>query len=183
MADFLRPFERTLNFEGVTLESVYGDPGGLTFCGIARNMQPTWSGWPIVDGYIASAPDFPTAKKACVSDQNLMNLVELFYRAQIWDKYSMGLFFYQELATQVYDAVTNLGGRAIVQLQKLVAVPADGNIGPVSIHAINGYSAQDTLVNLFIVWRKSYYMQLVQEKPEMGKFLQGWLNRCVRSDQ
>ena len=112
MATFDDPFNRTLKFEGVTLEEVVGDPGGLTFCGISRNFQGQWPGWAVIDQYMKITPDIHAAKNFAVADTSLMALVEQFYKMSIWNANSLGDFVSQELSAQVYDAIVNLGNRA-----------------------------------------------------------------------
>ena len=182
MADFNPAFQRTMKFEGITLEEVPGDPGGLTFCGIARNPNPGWSGWSIIDAYIQSSPDMATTRHLAINDPSLMALVEQFYQASIWNQNQLGFFNDQELANQVYDAVVNIGQRAMKALQGLLAITADGVVGMVTLGAVNSVEDPSGLVDQFIHWRKNYYTSLVLEKPQMKKFLDGWLNRCVRSD-
>ena len=181
MSVFDPAFQRTMNFEGVTLENVLGDPGGLTFCGIARNPQPNWNGWPVIDQYIAAGPDFHTARQKAISDIGLMALVEQFYKTSIWDANNLGQLTTQELSNQVYDAIVNIGPRVIGWLQVLVKATPDRILGPLTVDACNRAN-QDETIDDFLIWRKNYYNTLVVEKPEMGKFLSGWLKRCVRSD-
>lgn len=181
MSIFDPAFQRTMRFEGVTLENVSGDPGGLTFCGIARNPHPEWSGWAIIDDYLNTSPDFPTAKHLAVNDQSLMGLVEQFYKNSIWNSNNLGQLSTQELSTQVYDAIVNCGQRPVKWLQVLVGSTADGALGPQTVDACNRFQNQDNLIEDFLAMRRNYYKEIVAAKPEMGKFLDGWLNRCVRT--
>lgn len=181
MSSFDPAFRRTMNFEGITLENVPGDPGGLTFCGIARNPQPNWNGWPLIDQYLAEGPDFRTAREKAINDASLMALVEQFYKTSIWDANNLGQLTTQELSNQVYDAIVNIGDKVVKWLQVLVKATPDGDLGPLTVDACNR-APQNEVVDDFIIWRKNYYISLVAEKPDMGKFLNGWLKRCVRSD-
>lgn len=182
MSSFDPAFQRTMNFEGITLENVPGDPGGLTFCGIARNPQPNWNGWPIIDQYLNEGPDFKTALEKSIKNKALMTLVEQFYKTSIWDANNLGQLTTQELSNQVYDAVVNIGPRVVKWLQVLVKATPDGILGHLTVDACNRANQDDT-INDFLIWRKNYYNTLVVEKPEMGKFLNGWLKRCTRSDE
>ena len=50
MADFLPAFENMIKNEGgYVLHNVPGDRGGMTYAGIARNMQSGWAGWGHID--------------------------------------------------------------------------------------------------------------------------------------
>lgn len=164
MSDFQPCFDRTMNFEGRVLENVSGDPGGETFWGISRKFNPNWAGWAIIDSL---GPN----------DNTLPALVAQLYKAEYWDKNLIGLFDSQQLSAQVFDAVVNLGGQAIEALQKLVNVTPDGNIGAISLSAINAQT-ESVIVEAFINWRKSHYQSIVEADPSKQKFLQGWLSRC-----
>jgi lysozyme family protein len=171
-----------MRFEGVMLENVPGDSGLLTFCGISRHYNPNWPGWAIIDQYLASAPDFHAAGHFAVQDQSLLALVEQFYK-NLWNSHRLGELVSQELATQVYDAVVNIGDRAVKGLQGVLGIRADGNLGPITIQECNNpQGVIDQIINSFINWRKNYYASRVLEKPEKKKFLDDWLLRCVRSD-
>lgn len=187
MADFQTAFQRTLRFEGLMLELVPGDSGGLTFCGIARNPQPGWPGWAIVDAYFKEFPGFKQVEQACLHDEDLMALMQQFYRVQEWDRHRLGDLVDQELANQVYDAEVNIGDvRAIRALQGCLAIKADGLVGPVTLAACNQPEPPMTtelLVQQYLHWRKNYYTSLVLEKPQLKKFLPDWLGRCVLSTE
>ena len=48
MTPFEEAFELVMGEEGVYSFNLY-DPGGETYCGIARNKHPAWSGWEYLD--------------------------------------------------------------------------------------------------------------------------------------
>ena len=181
MALFDPAFRRTLTFEGITLENVPNDDGGLTFCGIARNKQPNWAGWAIVDRYINSSPDLITAAQLATDDANLMVLMEQFYISQIWNHNCLGQLD-QEIANQLYDAITNCGETAVTWIQFIVGVTADAILGPETADAINNFVDPARLVQSYLDARKAYYNSLAESNPEkFGPDLEGWLSRCVLS--
>ena len=50
MAQFEPAFEQMIRDEGgYVLHEVPGDTGGMTYAGIARNKNPQWNGWALVD--------------------------------------------------------------------------------------------------------------------------------------
>ena len=179
MADFEIPFNRTMKFEGATLEDVQGDSGGLTFCGIARNENPNWSGWAIIDEYLKAPNTFRQARTLALADQNLWALMKQYFFQNYWNAHRLGQFTSQELATQVYDAAVNLGDIAIKGLQMVLGVVDDGIVGPMTIQAANSKD----VVDQFIQWRKNEYQKIVVAKPQDAVDLDGWLSRCVRSDR
>ena len=50
MADFNLAFEKMIADEGgYVLHTIPGDTGGMTYAGIARNKNPNWPGWNLID--------------------------------------------------------------------------------------------------------------------------------------
>jgi lysozyme family protein len=168
MANFQPCFERTMNFEGRILENVPNDPGGMTFWGISRRYNPTWPGWAVID-------------KLGPHDNTLPTLVANLYQSLYWDKNLLGQLNSQQLASQVFDAVVNLGSNAVVKsLQNMIGAVVDGNMGPHTVGTCNSMD-ENTLVESFLEWRKSYYQNLVAINPAKAEFLADWLSRCVIS--
>jgi hypothetical protein len=73
MADFNPAFEKMLHDEGgMQLTNIPGDRGGMTYAGIARNANPQWAGWNLVDRQEMGGP--------------LTSMVREFYRLNFWDR-------------------------------------------------------------------------------------------------
>lgn len=197
MSDFEPAFRRTLKFEGVTLEKVAGDSGGLTFCGIARASNPAFPGWTEIDNFLKTL-SIKEAAAICVKDTALMSMVKDIYRKKYWDGPGYGKIEDQDLANQVYDAGVNFGttkfsdgpnpgtSRANKGLQGVLGLMADGMLDERTFEACNHPEPPLTvngIVDLFLTWRRHYYQTIVAEKPQMEKFLKGWLNRCVKTSE
>ena len=89
------------------------------------------------------------------------------------------------LATKVFDTAVNLGAtRANRILQRCLNVNGypniidDGDLGPISITAINSCDAP-TILSAFRQAQANYYKAVVAAHPEDQKFLSGWLNRAA----
>jgi lysozyme family protein len=76
-----------------------------------------------------------------------------------------------------FDTAVNMGvGRAVRFLQASVGCPADGQFGPVT----QGAAADCDLVSTIAAYcdaREGYYRRLAEQRPKLGVFLKGWLNR------
>ena len=73
MAQFEPAFEDMLKDEGgYQLTTLAGDTGGMTYAGIARNPNPNWEGWTLVD------------RKEFGGD--LTSMVRRFYKSNFWDR-------------------------------------------------------------------------------------------------
>jgi len=63
MADFNKAFQLILAHEGGYINDS-DDPGGETYKGIARKMNPDWLGWHIID-LLKKQPGFPESLCTC----------------------------------------------------------------------------------------------------------------------
>ena len=158
-----------LRFEGGYVDDP-DDPGGETNKGITMAMFQECS-----HELIGLDP----------TSQNLRNLTDaqagIIYRARYWNKMQGDAFALQGLADIVCDFYVNAGTRATQLLQHVVndmggRVVEDGTIGPATLQALAGLK-QGEVYRRYKASRIAYYRSLVQEKPALAKFLQGWLNR------
>jgi lysozyme family protein len=148
------------------------DKGGETYAGIARNYHPTWPGWPYIDsvkanngGTIKTNAKFP----------DVQHLVDDFYLAW-WNRNRFGEINSQDVANLLFDYNVNSSSYAIKAIQRIVGVPDDGKMGPVTLAAINKMNAAE-LYNALKAQRRSFFQYLVDKDPTQEKFLTGWLYR------
>lgn len=181
MAQFKPIFDWCIKREGMVLENVEHDAGGLTFWGIARNSDPDFNGWPIIDECIKKTSDLKGAQKLCNENELLIQMVYNFYLSA-FNKQNMGELNYQELALQVFYHYWNMGGIALKAFQAIVGAKSDGIIGPNTIMRANSTVDQSGLVDRYLGWCLAHYEDIVARHPEDEKFLKGWKNTCVRSD-
>ena len=156
-----------MDFEGRCLTQDPHDPGGQTFWGISRVNHPEWGGWKWIDFGERQSP-------------SLISLVQDFYLKEFWQVAQCQEYQSQELANQVFDAFVNLGGRGLKLLQSLLGVTVDGQIGPDTLDML-AKQDQDYLAKNYITAREGYYKDLVSQHPNLARYLNGWLNRCVPS--
>jgi lysozyme family protein len=96
MAQFEPAFEKMLADEGgYLLHEVPGDTGGMTYAGIARNKNPQWPGWALVD------------KKEFGG--SLTPMVREFYRVEFWDKMRGNEISNQDVANTIFNFGVNAG--------------------------------------------------------------------------
>lgn len=166
MADFHKALERTVaNEGGYVLHTVDGDPGGATFAGIARNYHPDWPGW----GVVANGTD--AAKRMAVAE---------FYKRGFWDVIRGDEIGMQTEAEAIFDFAVNAGvARAVKSAQVVLGVTVDGVVGPNTLHAINSNRVITAFLREYTLRRIRYYAELCNRRPEMGKFLRGWVNRAL----
>lgn len=168
---------KTLETEG-GYANVVGDAGGETYCGIARNANPKWEGWKIVDKYK------PLKWNQKIQDSELEQLVIDVYDTKYYQPIKADRIDSDMIRTHLYDMGVNAGtGAAVKLLQKAinkvygVTIATDGVIGNITLTYTNNKAKLNELVNEFINQRRIYYQDLVKRKPTNQKFLKGWLNR------
>lgn len=168
---------KTLETEGGYVNDP-SDSGGETYCGIARNSNPNWKGWKIVDAHK------PLKWNQKIQDSELEQLVIDIYDTKYYQPIKADKIDSDMIRTHLYDMGVNAGtGAAVKLLQKAinmvygVTIAADGAIGNITLTYTNNKAKLNELVNEFINQRRIYYRNLVTVKPSNKKFLQGWLNR------
>lgn len=89
------------------------------------------------------------------------------------------------IASKVLDVFVNVGpiqGATIVQRALHACgrrhVIIDGIIGTQTITAINDVKPRAMLLAALRAEAAAYYRQLVEQRPELKRFEQGWLNRA-----
>jgi lysozyme family protein len=109
---------------------------------------------------------------------------QIYYR-DWWTHFHYDQITNSNLATKVFDTAVNIGaGRSNKILQRCLNVNGfpsmidDGDLGPMSIKAINSCDAP-TILTAFRAAQANYYRAVVQAHPEDQEFLNGWLNRAA----
>lgn len=112
------------------------DRGGETAFGVARNSNPSWPGWKIVDQIKKSNP------KSYVSVINknpeLQELARQLFKTNYWDAVGGDKIINQFQANQLFDMAINAGvGTAIKLVQRSLGVPETGRLSASLINQIN----------------------------------------------
>ncbi|MCB0423067.1 MAG: hypothetical protein KDD13_00370 [Mangrovimonas sp.] len=106
-----------------------------------------------------------------------MNIVENIYRNLYWDRMRLDFVEYEPLAEAMFDQGVNRGvGQVSREIQRLVNVKDDGVVGSITLGAINSMVGRNLLIS-FIKKAQLYYARIVQNEPNQGIFLVGWLKR------
>ena len=174
MASFSTFISKLLGNEGGYANNP-ADKGGETYRGISRNYNPTWSGWTTIDTRkpIANNKVFPDLESQVLS----------FYQKKYWNALSASLIKSQEVAELIVDWFVN-GGFSTKKLQQLLVdsfgqkIAVDGDIGPITIQAINSVN-QKKLWEKIMELRKKYYQDIVDSNPSQSIFHKGWMNRLA----
>jgi type VI secretion system secreted protein VgrG len=121
---------------------IKGDTGGETYCGIARNYNPKWAGWKIIDA--VKSPNkhlsFDELKKIINSNtlyNKLFPLICLFYQHNYYEvlKFNKLPKYWGEI---MLNFSVNIGSsRLIKMVQRTIGTIDDGIIGDKTISAMN----------------------------------------------
>lgn len=168
MAQFEPAFELMIKDEGgYILHDVEGDTGGMTYAGIARNKNPQWSGWPLVD------------KKEFGG--SLTGMVREFYRTEFWDKMRGNEITNQEVANTIFNFGVNAGmGMAIKLAQLVVGATPDGGIGAKTVEKLNLITDGQQFKQAYALAKIARYAEICNKNRTQSKFLLGWINRTLK---
>jgi len=152
MSNFDKAISAVLAHEGGYCHDS-ADPGGETNFGICKREYP---------------------------DLDIRNLTKEqaieIYRRDYWRQYMDAMPYI--IGAKLFDCSVNIGHvQANRLLQRAVGVIDDGVIGHYTIEAVNKDNP-DLLLARFIGGISRFYTKLAERKPEMAKFLKGWLTRA-----
>lgn len=173
MADFNSAVAIILLHEG-GLVSDAADPGGITNYGISLRFLQEHDLDENQDGEV-DGDDIKGLTHDEAAD---------LYRRYFWMANGYDHIDDQTLATKIFDVCVNAGAkRAHILLQRALNalganLPEDGQLGPTTWAALRGAAPAD-LTQAICAAQANFYRNLVQEKPQLAKFLAGWLKRAA----
>ena len=190
MATFEIAYAMTAQNEGGWADNPK-DRGGPTWAGIARNMQPSWIGWAIVDR-LRKQGNFP----ACLGKSaELKTAVLSFYKHSFWDALLLDDLQEQRTANELFDTAVNMGtGRAALFFQRVLNVvnrsgalfpdlALDGRIGGKTIAAFNCLteSEKNMVWKLLNCLQGEKYISICEANPSQEIFMRSWTSRVFES--
>lgn len=172
-------FEKALKLVGLA-EGGYSnnpdDKGAETLCGVARNYNPDWAGWEMIDLWESRGKTGKDLEKLAKSDPHFMALVNALYRGKYWNK-AQCPYVPELLKYPMFSCAVNCGHTmAIKLLQRAAGVKADGIFGKITRTTCNTMPQKELCERFYGKW-KDYYQAIVRNNPNQQVFLKGWLNR------
>jgi len=159
-----------------------------TYMGIAPKSWPKWSGWKYITGCINQLNKMPVygteAHRHWVKYLNgllatsapLQTAVVNLYRSRFWDANRLGEIRAEAVASWIYDHLVNAGKRGLMWAQLAAGVKPDGQIGPVTIAAINAVDP-DVLLERMGDIAGAFRLDRAHDNPSQIQFLTSWLRR------
>ena len=140
------------------------DSGGETYKGIARNYNPAWKGWSIVDAY--KAKNGIPKHGSYITSPELDFLVKGLAKVNYWDVVKLDNIKDQGVSNLMMDIAFNSGPSISAKsVQRVLKLTADGKVGPITIEAINKANPT-TLLKDLVNYRTSWLTQVLKDKPQ-----------------
>jgi lysozyme family protein len=171
-------FDGVIKHEGY-YANVEGDKGGETYMGVARNLNPNWKGWAIIDAYKQEHGKIKWNMK--IEDDKLAQLVKDFYKKTFYDGFRIDAILHGSLQEIIFDWCVNSGRWGSRGVQRVLNqsfdhdLKMDGIIGWNTLTAINICEPKE----LFWEIKKARirYYHSIAKKGRNHLFLEGWLKR------
>ncbi len=192
MGKFSEAYAITRQHEG-DYDNNPNDRGGETFKGVARNFNPDWDGWPIIDGFKDLHEDnFINYIK---NDERLNELVHSLYKKKYWDVFRGDSIpnHAQDIANELFDTGVNASpSKAIKFLQRALNalnnnqkkypdIEVDGGFGDQTyktlILHLDAFKADcKTLYKVMNILQGEHYIKLMEKDHRYEEWV-GWFNR------
>jgi lysozyme family protein len=168
MANFEQAFEKMIADEGgYVLHNVAGDTGGMTYAGIARNKNPQWPGWKLID-------------HEAINNPLLTGMVRNFYKVEFWDRVRGDEIANQTVAENIFNFSVNTGmGVAVKLAQLIVGATPDGAVGEKTLQKFNA-AEPESFKKAYALAKITRYADICNKNRTQSKFLLGWINRTLK---
>ena len=163
------------------------DSGGFTYYGIARNIWPSWRGWPLVDADIKHFG----RPKSFSENPELAELAKDFYYVNFWRGNGLDRIavYSPSIAIEVFDTAVN--GVGAVLLQKTLNlmnrrgtlwpdIKVDGVVGLVTVGTfITAFKkrGERRIYRILNAYQGKRYIDLMEGNPDKYEEFLGWFER------
>jgi len=142
--------------------------------GGATNMGVTLATWRQV-GYDKDGDnDIDADDMRLLTRDDATIVLKKFY----WDRWKADLIENQSVAEILVDWVWGSGKWGVKIPQQLLNVGDDGNVGPLTIDALNAADQQEFHAKV-VEARIKFLDDLIQNDPTQERFRKGWMNRLM----
>ena len=186
MSNFDAAFDVVLGHEGGFVDHD-ADPGGATNFGISlRYLQRRGDldDDGVLDGDLDGDGDVDIDDIIALTPARSKHL----YHSGFWVPNRLPEVENNEVATKIFDIAVNTGSRQawrIVQRACNTAcepgdeLEVDGKVGPKTLAIVNAISQKEVLLDAIRAEQLAFYEDLVERKPDLAVFLDGWANRAM----
>jgi len=93
-----------------------------------------------------------------------------------WDRWRADELNHQKVANILVDWLWCSGKWGILIPQRILGVPVDGIVGPVTIQAVNRANPYRFLIQIYNT-RVTFILDIIKRDPSQKRFEKGWFNR------
>jgi lysozyme family protein len=173
----------------ISLITIWGHEGGFQkLKGDPGNWTGGAIGYGVLKGtkYGISAASYPDLDIENLTLQQAANI----YRRDFWNRLRLDDVKNQIIATEVLDTSINCGlgtgGRILQSAINLTNYPnkdltVDGNIGPLTIAAVNNHPRPPALYKMLNVLQGMRYVEIIERFPEREQFVNSWMTRICEA--
>lgn len=172
--NFLRAYKHIRKWEG-NYSNLPFDKGGETYGGITKNYNPNWIGWNELERYKRDS--------VVCWNQHIPQIEQHVrdYYFDIWMKDGYHKIKEPLVANYIFD-YRNTGTIALKHIQQVLNyhghnVKMTKKMDEQTISAINKINPIIFILHLQEV-RKEFYTSVADRNPDLGRYLNGWINRA-----
>jgi lysozyme family protein len=139
----------------------------MTYAGIARNPNPKWPGWNLIDN-------------GAIDNPLLTGMVRNFYKVEFWDRIRGDEIANPVVAENIFNFGVNTGVKVAVKLaQLIVGATPDGAVGDVTLQKFNNVEPE-AFKKAYALAKITRYADICNKNRTQSKFLLGWINRTLK---
>jgi lysozyme family protein len=179
---------RTLPLEGGLVDNPH-DPGGITDHGVSLRFALAEVGAHPDELALFDIDHDGDVDAADVRGLTVDTAADVYF-ACVWKRGWFGGLAPAQLAWKCFDIAVNTGPkRAAIILQKAlgsfqVSVATDGDVGPATLAGVARVLERSgdqgvSLLNAIRLQQAAFYRSLAAQKPDLRRFLSGWLTRAA----
>lgn len=179
MASFEKAIPIILKHEGGFVNHS-SDPGGATNYGISLRFL---RGLPIIDADLNGDGNVDIEDIKNMTAEQAIKL----YKKYFWDTNKYQNINDDTIATKIFDMTVNMGAKRSHMITQTalnkcfgMKLTVDGILGPATISVINAIEDDNEQIVLTTICQEqfAFYLRLVEQKPELKVFINGWKRRA-----
>lgn len=185
MSNFDTAFDVVLGHEGGFVDHD-ADPGGATNFGISLRYllgRGDLDGDGVLDGDLDGDGDVDIDDIIALTPAHSKHL----YHTGFWVPNRLPQVTNNKVATKIFDIAVNTGSRQAWRIVQRACntecepgdeLEVDGKVGPKTLGIVNAIG-QKKLIDAIRKEQLAFYENLVERKPSLAVFLNGWTNRAL----
>lgn len=152
---------------------------GLTFYGIYEKYSKDWKAWSTIKRYLEIEPNIKKCSKILAGNKELKNFAYQKIKSDHWNIMQLDKVKSQTIADNLFIFGFHTSPKISTEkTQKILNIKVDGIFGQITLKALNSAN-EDDFKKEFDKEELSFYAKLVEKKPQLKKYENGWYNRAL----